>query len=142
MKRQRRIVLVFGTFDFLHLGHLDFFRQAKRYGDRLVIVVARDKTVERVKGCRPIHSENTRLENVRRVFFIDRAILGRIRDPYDVIEEVKPDVICLGYDQKAFTENLQENLVRRHLSPRIIRLKPFHPEKYKSSRLRSTRYPS
>jgi len=57
-------VLVFGTFDILHKGHLNFFKQAREHGDYLIAVVARDRTVKEIKGKPPIESEKERLKNV------------------------------------------------------------------------------
>jgi len=128
-------VLVFGTFDGIHQGHQCLFREAKKYGDRLYVVVALDVTVERVKGRKPRLSQQNRLREVARQPEVDEALLGNPGDKYAVIEQVRPDVICLGYDQKAFVGTLGEALMMRGLSVRMVRLKPFHPERYKSSLL-------
>ncbi len=60
-------VMVFGTFDFFHAGHLSLFRQAKKYGDVLIVIVSRDKRATEVKGKAPIHSEKERVELVRNI---------------------------------------------------------------------------
>ena len=75
------------------------------------------------------------LSEVARQPEVDEALLGNPGDKYAVIEQVRPDVICLGYDQKAFVGKLGEALMMRGLSVRMVRLKPFHPERYKSSLL-------
>ena len=125
-------VMVFGTFDILHKGHLDFFKQAKRYGDYLIAVVARDKTVKKVKSKLPRDNEKKRLKEVKN--HVDKAVLGMIKNKYKVIEKFKPDIICLGYDQDPL--NLKQELKKRRLNPKIIRLKPYKPHIHKSSRLR------
>ncbi|MCK4554633.1 NUDIX domain-containing protein, partial [Candidatus Parcubacteria bacterium] len=67
----------------------------------------------------------------------DKVVLGNIKDKYKIIERFKPDVICLGYDQKIFTEKLKEKLQKFGLSKtRIIRLKSYKKEKYKSSKFK------
>ena len=99
-------IMVFGTFDYLHEGHKDFFRQAREYGDELVVVVARDNTVKQIKGKLPDHDEETRLMRVSENSFVDKAILGNPGDKYKVIEKEKPDVLCFGYDQKSFNINI------------------------------------
>lgn len=138
MKRPKRIkVLCFGTFDFLHPGHEDFFRQARKLGTHLIVVVARDATVRKHKQYLPNH-EKKRLRAVQASTTVDRAILGQIRDPYRIIEILRPDVICLGYDQKIFVDGLKESLRQRGLQPRIVRLSPFKPHLYKSSIMRKT----
>lgn len=126
-------VMVFGTFDGLHPGHLNFFNQARKYGDFLVAVVARDKTVEMVKN-HPAHfNEKERLKIVRNCKLIDKAVLGNKTDPYRIIKEVNPVVLCLGYDQKYFTDNLPEELKKARLKTRVYTMKPYQPKKYHTS---------
>jgi FAD synthetase len=131
-----KTVLVFGSFDIVHPGHLDFFRQAKEHGDKLYVVIARDQTIEAVKGRKPQNPELKRKWDVEQLDIVDKAILGNLGDPYSILSEIKPDVICLGYDQSSFTSNLDAELKKRGLTAEIIRLKPFFPEKYKSSHFR------
>ena len=129
-------VLCFGTFDGLHPGHEDFMRQARGQGDYLTVVVARDATTEQVKGHRPQQSEEERLAAVRTVRYVDEAQLGGVGDKYAVIEELKPDVIVLGYDQEAFTDGLAQTLEDREFSCDIFRAYAFHPEQFKTSLMR------
>jgi len=125
-------VLIFGTFDGLHLGHLNFFEQAKEYGDYLIVVVARDKTVKRIKNRFPSNNEIERLRTLQRCKLIDEARLGDENNPYIIIREINPDVICLGYDQRAFTEDLPKELEKMKLATKIYKMEPFQPEKYHS----------
>ncbi len=125
-------VLVFGTFDGLHLGHLDLFKQAKNHGDYLIVVVARDKTVKKIKNHLLSKKETERLKDVQKRKLVDEARLGYKDNPYRVIKEINPDVICLGYDQKAFTEDLLKELEKMGLSPKICRMKPYKPKEYHS----------
>jgi FAD synthetase len=129
-------VLAFGTFDEVHPGHLDFFRQAKQLGDYLIVVVSRDETVKQVKGHMTAHDEEWRLQSVQAVSEVDEAVLGNLDNKYRVILKHKPDIIVLGYDQQAFTEGLQAFLEEQKVDAKIVRLKPFYPEKFKSSLLR------
>lgn len=135
----KKIAMCFGTFDGLHQGHEDYFRQAKDLADELVVIVARDTTVVDVKGNLPSVNEQDRLFAVQEHPFVDDARLGYEDDKYRVIEEIKPDFICLGYDQETFTENLDAELARRGLSAAIVRCQPYYPETYKSSLLRGAR---
>ncbi len=127
--------MVTGTFDGLHQGHFDLFRQAREHGKKLVVVVARDKTVLAVKGRIPRKKEQERLLAVQQCELVHEAVLGNQEDPYRVIGRIKPDVICLGYDQKAFTETLKERLREMGLKTVIMRAKSYYPEKYHSSLL-------
>ncbi len=126
-------VLVTGTFDSLHPGHLDLFQQAKTKGGFLIVVIARDKTVRAVKGHRPRNNEQQRLTAVQNLPIVDKAVLGHHADKLKIIVEEQPDIICLGYDQQAFTEHLAAELKKRGLITPVIRLKAFQPGQYKSS---------
>jgi FAD synthetase len=131
-------VMCFGTFDILHPGHLYLFSEAKKLGDELVVVVGRDSTVRKVKGREPMHGERERLANVAKQEMVGRAVLGDPEDFYSVIEQEKPDVLCLGYDQKSFiSESLQDELLKRGLGKiRIVHIGPYKENVYKSSKLR------
>ena len=122
-------VMVFGTFDILHQGHIDFFRQAREHGDFLIAVTARDSTVKQI-GKEVIQNENERLKNVKQ--FADLAVLGSSGDKYEVIRRYNPDIICLGYDQTHFVDGLQ------NLNIEILRLKPYQENKFKSSLIRNS----
>lgn len=124
-------VMIFGTFDRLHKGHLYFFRQARKYGDYLIAVIARDVTVEKVKKKLPRENENIRLKNVKKNKNINDAVLGSTGDKYDVIRKHKPRVICLGYDQTFFTENISKEFPKI----KIYRIGAYKPKIYKSSLL-------
>jgi FAD synthetase len=126
-------VLVFGTFDGLHPGHINFFQQAKKLGDELIIVVARDATVEKVKGRRPRKNENARLSDVGNAGIAGEVLLGNLGDPYAIIKQIKPDIIALGYDQTSFTGNLELELKKAVIPAKIVRLNPHKPEIFKSS---------
>jgi FAD synthetase len=128
-------VLVFGTFDGLHPGHINFFQQAKKLGDELIVVVARDATVEKVKGRRPRKNENARLSDARNAGIAGEVLLGNLGDPYAIIKQIKPDIIALGYDQNSFTKNLPDYTKKENLKIEIMRLMPHKPETYKSSLL-------
>lgn len=126
--------MVFGTFDFLHSGHIDFLKQAKRLGNRLIVVVGRDKMVHRVKGAWPIHNEKERRDMMHHIGIVDEAVLGGAKDVYAVIKTYQPQVIALGYDQTAFTGALKKELVRTGIRARVVRLKPHKESVFKSSR--------
>ncbi|MBN1646070.1 FAD synthase [Candidatus Woesearchaeota archaeon] len=129
-------VMVFGSFDGLHEGHLYYLKQAKAHGDRLVVVVARDETIRDIKGRLPELSLKERIRRLQELDCVDEVLPGGLGDKLLVIESVRPDVICLGYDQKSFTAGLRANLKSRGVSSNIIRIGAFHPDKYKSSLLK------
>lgn len=126
-------VMVFGTFDILHAGHIHVFTEAKKVGDHLIVVVARDERVTTLKGKAPLHTEQERMTLLHHIRLIDTVVLGDVHDVYKVIDEYTPDIIALGYDQEHFTDNLAAYISVHHLSTTIIRLTPYKPEKHKST---------
>lgn len=126
-----KTVLAFGTYDLLHPGHEWFLGQAAALGDRLVVVVARDGNVERIKGRRPVHSEEERQAAVAALPMVAEARLGYVdfAKRLQVLADVQPDVIALGYDQQATLPVGQWQ---------VVRLGVFQPDRYKSSLLRES----
>lgn len=128
--------MAFGSFDVLHKGHEAYLKEAKSFGDYLVVIVARDENILRFKGHKPKNDENSRLEQVKKLDFVDEAILGHKDDILEVLEEFKPNIICLGYDQKTMDEeSLRKELEKRNLKAEIVRAKPYKEDVYKSSKL-------
>jgi FAD synthetase len=131
-------IMVFGTFDMVHPGHEDLFRQARAQVPEpyLIVSVARDKNVERVKGKRPQRSEEQRLATVAANPLVDEAVLGDEEGYTKHIARAHPDIIALGYDQAGeYVEHLERDLRAAHLSPHIVRLAAHEPETYKTSKL-------
>ena len=124
-----------GTFDIIHPGHLYYLSEAKKYGDKLIVIVARDRTSENSKGKKPVHNEKERLEAVRMLKIVDEAVIGNQGNIFDIIEKIKPDVICLGYDQKVQKQELEDELKKRGVKADVIRISPYMPHMYKSSKL-------
>lgn len=135
--RRRKIVLASGVFDLLHLGHVRFLEEAKRAGGRnaeLVVIIARDSTVEKRKGERPIMPENQRCALVESLRVVDCAILGfKDFDMGKVIEKLKPDVIAVGYDQEGVEGSLRKYIEERGLKIRIARIGKFGEDELNSS---------
>lgn len=129
-------VMCFGTFDILHKGHEFFLNEAKKLGDFLVVVVARDETVRKVKKQQPLNEEKLRLSNLQKLGMADKVMVGYSGDKLRIIEDEKPEIICLGYDQKFFTRKLKEKLQQRGLNVEVVRLPAYKPEMYKSSLIR------
>jgi FAD synthetase len=118
-------VMATGVFDLLHPGHLKFLSEAKRLGDELIVVVARDSTAKRFKHT-PITPEASRVEMVGALKSVDRAILGNEGDIYEILTDLRPDVIALGFDQIHNEERIREECRKRGLaSTRVVRLPKF-----------------
>jgi FAD synthetase len=127
-------ILLFGTFDILHPGHQSLFQQARRHGETVITVIARDNTVEKLKKHLPFFTEKQRQKNLRQTGWADKIFLGDKKDYFKIIKKIKPDIICLGYDQKFFIKDLKRRVGEWGLKIKIIRLKSFCPKKYKSSK--------
>lgn len=132
--------MCFGTFDGLHPGHLHYFSQALKLGEELVIVVARDENVFKIKGHWPIEKEGARARRIRLALSPQgrriKVVLGKRHDRWAVIKRYRPEIICLGYDQIVDRERLESEIERFRLFCKVRRLRPYHPEKYKSSYFR------
>lgn len=127
-------VMVFGAFDGLHPGHLDFFKQAKIHGNFLIVSVGTDKNVTKIKGKKPLFNQEERLALVGCIKLVDEAVLGSETDFYRAINKHQPDVICLGYDQWASEKDVRVGLDSVGLfKTKIVRLVPHMESRAKSS---------
>ena len=117
-----KVVLTGGAYDLLHRGHLETLWAAKSLADFLVVVVARDITVNRRKR-RPIHSEEDRVIVLNELNVVDAAILGDEIDHMRVVRRVKPDIVAIGADQHHIKQVLEEQIVDQGLpKTKITRL--------------------
>ena len=130
-------VLIAGTFDIIHPGHLNLIKQARSLGNFLIAVVGRDRNVVKVKGNSPFFNENQRLNHLKKLDLIDKVLLGDLDDPYKVIKEEKPDVVALGYDQQVYAMGLHDLLINSNLSYQIERLEPFKEDVCKGKNVRN-----
>ncbi len=118
---ERPRVVVAGTFDLLHPGHVALLREAWRMG-RVYVVVARDENVKRFKGREPIVPEKQRLEMVKAIRYVYKAVLGSKEDVLEPLERIKPDIVLLGPDQWAQEEWLSRQLEERGVAAKIARM--------------------
>ncbi|MGD0719385.1 MAG: adenylyltransferase/cytidyltransferase family protein [Thermoplasmata archaeon] len=114
-------VMATGVFDLLHPGHLYFLTEARRLGDELVVVVARDQTARRLKH-EPYVPEMIRREMVEALKPVDRAILGSPTDIYQTVVEVRPDLIALGHDQIFNEAEVERECARRGVPAKVVRV--------------------
>ncbi|MFQ5801248.1 MAG: adenylyltransferase/cytidyltransferase family protein [Candidatus Hydrothermarchaeales archaeon] len=128
-----KVIVCGGVFDILHPGHIFILDKAKSLGDVLVVIVARDSTVEKRKRI-PIVPEDQRLEMVGQLKPVDVAVLGYEGDPLKIIEEIRPDVIVLGPDQHHDEKMIKEGMKKRGIVVEVKRI-----EEYKKCELNSTK---
>ncbi len=130
--------MVFGTFDMIHKGHEDLFKQARALAldPHLIVSVARDEVVTRIKGERPRRSERERRELLKRNTLVDEVVFGQEDGYIEHIIEARPSIIALGYDQRGeYVERLERDLTNAGLQVKVVRLQAYQPEKYKTSKL-------
>jgi FAD synthetase len=137
MTKKGKVVLASGTFDLLHLGHVKYLEEAKKAGGKsaeLIVIVAKDRTVEKRKGRKPVMPEEQRRALVESLKVVDRAILGyEAFDMSQVIDEIKPDVIAVGYDQDKIEEKVRKTVAEKGLGIQVIKVQKFGKTELNSS---------
>lgn len=137
VKKKAKVVLASGTFDLLHLGHVKYLEEAKKAGGKqaqLVVIVARDKTVEKRKGSKPVMPEEHRRALVESLKVVDDAVLGYENfDINTVIEKLRPDVIAIGHDQNGIEEQVQKAVAEKKLPVQVVKIGKFGRNELNSS---------
>ncbi len=133
-------VLAFGTFDLLHYGHVKMLERAKELGGEdaeLIVIISRDDSSQKVKGHPPIFPSEERLRLIRSLKVVNDAVLGyegeTWKDRLQIIEDLKPNIIALGYDQPINIEALRDELEKRGLETKIVRLAKYGEASFNSS---------
>ncbi len=137
MSKKRKIVLASGNFDLLHLGHVRYLEEAKRAGGEdaeLIVIVARDGTVEKMKGTKPVMSEDQRRSLVEALKVVDEAILGYEElDIGKVLEKIRPDLIAVGHDQGSMENAVRRAISEKGLKTQIVKVGRFGKKELNSS---------
>ena len=113
--------------------------EGKGGGEERVAVVARDKAAKKLKGRVPAWSERKRMRAVQDTGLATKVVLGDLKEgSYAVIEKYRPDIICLGYDQKSLGSDLRSKM-RSNALPRMTLyiLKPHKTDLFRTSKLRA-----
>jgi len=137
VKKKGKIVLASGTFDLIHLGHVKYLEEAKKAcgkNAKLVVIVARDRTVEKRKGKKPVMPEDHRRALVESLKVVDEAVLGY--EDFDigrVVEEIKPDIIAVGHDQYNIENQVRKALEQKRLNIHVVKIKKFGKPELNSS---------
>ena len=116
-------VLATGTFDLLHPGHLLYLSEARALGDELYVIVARDSMIKHKQ--KPVVPEEQRLEMVRALSVVDKAMLGSKIDIFEPLCEIRPDIIALGANQFFKENDLEEQLRVHGIDAKVVRIKSF-----------------
>jgi len=136
-KEKRKVVLASGVFDLLHFAHVKYLEEAKKTGGpnaELIVIIARDSTVEKRRGEKPIIPENQRVALVDSLKIVDKAILGYEDFNIEkVIEKIKPDVIALGYDRTDIEQSVEDFVKKRGLKIEVVKIGKFGEDELDSS---------
>jgi len=96
----KKIVFTNGCFDLLHVGHVRYLNETKGLGDVLVLGLNSDASVSAIKPGRPVVPEEQRAEVLSALSMIDYIVLFEEDTPYELIKDVRPDVLVKGADWK------------------------------------------
>ena len=136
-RKQFKVVMAGGAFDIIHPGHIETLEKAKALGDILVVSVARNATIERSKGRKPVHDEKLRRKLVESIKPVDIAVLGSENDIFETVDLLRPDIIALGYDQTHSEEKMQLEVRKRGFDISVVRLDSSVPG-IKTSKIMAT----
>jgi len=135
--RKKKVVLASGTFDLLHFGHVKYLEEAKKAGGKnaeLIVIVARDNTVEKRKGKKPVMPEDQRRSLVESLKVVDEAILGFEDFSIDnVVEKIRPDVIAVGHDQDGIEREVRKAIAEKKFNIEVVRIGRFGKKELDSS---------
>ncbi len=95
----KKIVFTNGCFDLIHIGHVLYLEEAKSLGDILIVAANSDTSVSKLKGPhRPIKDEYNRTHILAALASVDMVLVFDEDDPYNIIKQIKPDVLVKGGD--------------------------------------------
>lgn len=105
----KKRVMTFGVFDGLHQGHLFLLEHARALGDQLLVAVAPDGVVLRLKHRRPKESDAMRMRHIKEFGIAHGVMLGDTTlNTWETICAHAPDIIALGYDQKEMRDAIEK----------------------------------
>lgn len=129
-----KVVLAGGVFDIIHPGHIHTLNAAKALGDILIVVVATDKTAQKMKKRIPLHNQKLRRELVDSLLMVDLCVVGNEEDIFKTVDLVRPEIIALGYDQVHQEKFIIDGCRKLNLDVKVARLQSPIPE-FSSSKI-------
>ncbi len=92
-------VLTFGTYDLLHIGHINIIKRAKALGNVLIVGVSSDKLNYNKKQIYPVYNEHDRMAIVDSIKYVDEVFLEESLDlKREYILKYKADILVMGSD--------------------------------------------
>lgn len=138
-----KVVIASGVFDILHIGHIMYLKNAKRLAGKngtLIVIIARDSLVKKIKGKKPLLNERERKIIVSSIKFVDKVILGPSKSDLIsgmkvILRKYKPNILAIGYDQnrveEAFKKIIEEEPSFKEV--KLVKLRRYGPKNSKSS---------
>ncbi|KAG2472776.1 MAG: Cytidyltransferase-like protein [Nitrosopumilales archaeon] len=123
-----RVIFTGGVFDIIHPGHIHTLNAAKALGDVLVVVVATDTTTQKMKKRKPLHSQEQRRDLVNSLSMVDLCVIGHEGDIFKTVDQIKPEIIALGYDQLHQEKFITDGCRKLNLNTKVARLQSPIPE--------------
>ena len=115
-KAGKKIVFTNGCFDILHAGHVSILEFSRAKGDVLVVGLNSDASVKRLKGpTRPVNTQTDRALVLAALESVDAVSLFEEDTPYNLIKQVRPDVLVKGGDYKP------SEIVGREFAKKVVR---------------------
>lgn len=115
-------IITFGVYDFFHLGHLRLFKQAKQYGNFLIVAVQDEDYILKYKpNAKVLYSTEERIEFVKALRIVDKVIIYKDLN-INTLKDIEFDILALGEDQTAERFNEAAQWCYKH-NKEVIRLK-------------------
>ena len=121
-KNGKTFVVTNGCFDILHIGHVRYLSETKKYADYSIVLINSDKSVKAIKGeNRPINSESDRAELLTYLNCVDYVVLFEQNSPAELLEKIKPDVYTKGADYSLETLPEKDVVLRNNIKVEFIK---------------------
>lgn len=122
-----------GTFDLLHVGHRFFLREADKLGTELVVLVAQDSNVRKIKNKTPRENAELRKEKVAKLAYVDKVVIGDEQNFAKILHDLKPDILALGYDQEIPAQIT--DFSQQYPQIQVVKISSHKPHIYKTTLL-------
>lgn len=123
LKVRPKVVLANGCFDVFHIGHLLYLQAAAKLGDRLVVSITRNRSVNKGPD-RPTYDERARVRVVKSLRCVDQVLL--VDDTLEAFKKIKPDIFCKGADYKGKIRQKDIDYCREHKIEIVITKTPLY----------------
>jgi len=115
----KKIVHCHGVFDLLHVGHIKHFKEAKTFGDILVVSITPDEFVHKGPG-RPAFETSLRLEALSELESVDYVVANKWPTAQEIIKIIEPNVYCKGPDYKNHLDDITGKITEEELAVNTV----------------------